>query len=73
MTTSPTTCRKRSYFTLKEAKRHLAWIITHSVCREKLPTRAYKCPNCGMYHLTALPNWHEPKKVQAKGKAKPKR
>ena len=66
--TSPTTCSKRSYFTLKEAKRHLAWIIKHSTFREKLPTRAYKCPNCGMYHLTALSNWHEPKKVQAKAK-----
>jgi len=68
MTTSPTTCRKISYFTLKEAKEHLAWIIKKSTCREKLPTRAYKCPNCGMYHLTALRTWDEPKKVQAKPK-----
>lgn len=70
MTDLPTACRKHTYFTLKEAKRHLAWIITHSVCREKLPTRAYKCPNCGMYHLTALRTWDEPKKVQTKNRAK---
>lgn len=69
MSDHPATCRKRSYFTLKEAKKHLAWITEHSTCREKLPKRAYKCTNCGMYHLTALRTWNEPK-TKAKGKAK---
>jgi len=67
---APSFCHKQAYFSLKEAKEHLAWIITHSVCREKLPTRAYKCSNCGMYHLTALSTWNEPKKAHKKSKAK---
>lgn len=67
---APSFCTKNAYFTLKEAKAHLKWILAHSTCREKLPTRAYKCPNCGMYHLTALHTWNEPKKVQAKAKAR---
>lgn len=60
---SATPCHKKGYDSLKGAQQHLAWIKKKSISARKLPNRAYKCPDCGQYHLTSLKNWNEyPKK-----------
>lgn len=51
------TCGKRSWPTkgLAEAGLHSIWRSGHKGGPHKLPTRTYKCPQCGQFHLTSQP------------------
>lgn len=47
-------CEKVKYHTYALAQKRLIEIMGRSL-RTKKPIRAYKCPHCGLWHLTSKP------------------
>lgn len=47
------TCRKRKYRDKIAAELALAGIQHAGAARAKTPQRAYRCPDCGSWHLTS--------------------
>lgn len=46
-------CTKRAYASESEARNALKTIKQHP--RERIPTRAYVCPDCHRFHLSSAP------------------
>lgn len=47
-------CDKKAYDSYNEAKEALKCIKRSAKKRSKIPTRAYRCEECGQYHLTSI-------------------
>lgn len=52
-------CQKVSFNSKQEASIRIAEIKQEDSEKNKKPRRSYKCPECGMWHLTS---WTIPKK-----------
>lgn len=49
----PALCSKRGYLSQREAIAALRWIKRHSRASNRRPVRAYRCDDCGCWHLTS--------------------
>lgn len=58
------TCNKLIYTSLKDAQTHLNSMRKQLRYQRdhKIPKRAYKCDDCGYWHLTSKETSHKPKK-----------
>ena len=52
-------CTKRGWLTQAKAAKALEAIRRSPTRTRVYPTRAYRCPDCGLWHVTALATWTE--------------